>query len=319
MRRFLNKLFLFLAIFLSCAILALYAAQISFKRAASFEIKENTSIVIVGHSHPECAYNDSLMENTQNFAISGEAYFYTYHKLKKLVTANPQINTVFIEFTNNQISESINEWIWTEKYLSYHYAMHNTYVDWEDKVFLLGNNPRAYFSNLPIVFKTNMKNGIKGNFNAIDNFGGFKALNGDLSDYEDKLQEENPVQEDFVVINDKVSKVQINYLREMVDFLTERQIKVCLIRSPEHESYQGLANEKLYQEVLKENFSEVTFLDLIDFPVTELDFRDPEHLNANGAAKLSTWLNGLLLTKGLPENSAKFHWNYTEMNKYINE
>ena len=85
---------------------------------ANFKIKESSRILIVGHSHSECAYNDSLINNVVNFSQSGESYFYTYFKTKKFIEQNPNIQTVLIEFSNNQIAFSMNNWIWAEKYMS---------------------------------------------------------------------------------------------------------------------------------------------------------------------------------------------------------
>ena len=63
-------------------------------KKANFKLDKNDEMIVVGHSHPECAYNDSLIPSLKNLANSGESYFYTLQKLKKIVPANPQIKTI---------------------------------------------------------------------------------------------------------------------------------------------------------------------------------------------------------------------------------
>ncbi len=88
---------------------------------AEFKLPDNPKYIVLGHSHPECAFNDSLIQNFKNLSQSGESYFYTYFKCKKILETNASIKVVFIEFTNNQLDETMNDWIWKDKYLKYRF------------------------------------------------------------------------------------------------------------------------------------------------------------------------------------------------------
>ena len=73
------------------------------EKKSSFKISDNIKYVVFGHSHSECTFNDALISNFKNLSEPGEAYFYTYQKLKNVIHDNPAIESVFVEFTNNQI------------------------------------------------------------------------------------------------------------------------------------------------------------------------------------------------------------------------
>lgn len=263
------------------------------KSRAVFTIDKHTKHIVLGHSHPECAYNDSLIQNFQNFSMSGESYFYTLPKVKNIVAQNPQLETIFLEFTNNQVSKNIEDWIWEEKYLSYYYAIYSPFIETSDKFRILLNKPAAFLKNLPIVFKDLLKKNISP-VNYASEFGGYKRIDGTLENYEKTNQDS--IIEDFVLINDETSQIHIEYLKRIIQYLGENNINVVLIRTPQHYSYQGFENEKQYQAILKSEFSDVNFIDFTKIPLTYDHFRDTEHLNREGARVTSNYLNKILST-----------------------
>ena len=105
MKRFLFRLSIFFTCLGTLFFCLLFFTSWGAKRNNDFRIKLNTHYIVLGHSHAECAYNDQLIENFENFSQSGESYFYTLPKIKEIVRKNPQVKTVFLEFTNNQIEK----------------------------------------------------------------------------------------------------------------------------------------------------------------------------------------------------------------------
>lgn len=253
-----------------------------------FKIKKTTKYVLLGHSHAKCAYNDSIIDNLENFSQSGESYFYTLPKIKEIIRCNPQVKTIFLEFTNNQLTKKVEEWIAGKKYLGYYYATYFPYIESNSHLFVLKSQPFVYARNLPIVCKDLLKKSISKHQYPYE-FGGFKALKGNLDSYKtDKTQHRN---EDFVDIQRGISKIQLHYLQEIIAFLKDKKIELILIRSPQHKSYQGFANEKDFDNVVKNELAHVKFIDLVNFPLSDNDFRDQEHINGQGAEKLSKWFN----------------------------
>src|SRR5690606_40009790 len=115
MKKFLLKI----SIFLGGLFLIIFIVFGANRYLSNFRINSKDTTLIIGHSHSECAYNDSLISGVANYSDSGETYFYNYIKLRQLIKQNPQINKVLIEFTNNQIENFIDERTWEDKYIAH--------------------------------------------------------------------------------------------------------------------------------------------------------------------------------------------------------
>lgn len=279
--------------FLTVLITVLISLFLSYRYLANFKLndKNSDSILIVGHSHPECAYNDSLIMNTVNFAESGESYFYTYVKVKKLIEQNPEIQTVLIEFTNNQIDYGMNEWIWNDENVNYRFPKYGAFMDAESYLLLLNHNPETLINSSKVLMKNSLKNIFTG-FKFQDGIGGFLYLDKNLAD---SVSTKSPVKaKKAKKSGNEVSKYNIKYLRETIDYLRYEKKDVFLVRSPQHKSYKGYRNEKQFQEILQAQFSDLEFLDFSNFPLPDSEFADYEHLNYKGAKKYSIWFNDLL-------------------------
>ena len=312
MKQFLTRLSLFSLCLLGLLMILIATSSWLAIKNNDFNIKKNTTYVLLGHSHAECAYNDSLILNFENFSQSGESYFYTLPKIKEIIRSNPQVKTIFLEFTNNQLTKKVEEWIAGKKYLGYYYATYFPYIESKSHLFVIKSQPFVYASNLPIVCKDLLKKSISKHQYPYE-FGGFKSLQGNLDSYKtNKTQFRN---EDFVEIKRGVSQIQLQYLHEIITFLKDKKIELILIRSPQHKSYQGFANEEDFNNLLKNELVSVKFLDLVKFPLSDDDYRDPEHLNDHGADKLSRWFNNFLNE----DFSMVFHNQKHVSYQYINE
>ena len=85
MRRFIHKTLFLVSSFLALILLLIIFLSIIIEDRATFKLDQNITHIVMGHSHSETAINDSLTMNSTNVSESGEAYFYTYIKLKKLI------------------------------------------------------------------------------------------------------------------------------------------------------------------------------------------------------------------------------------------
>ena len=133
MRQFIQLSITFLIALFTLIFVSVELSEYVVNKNSDFKLNKSTKYLVLGHSHPECAFNDSLIENFKNISQSGESYYYTYFKAKKIIEQNPSIETVFIEFTNNQINESMNSWIWKEKYMNYRYPRYSPFMNFTDK------------------------------------------------------------------------------------------------------------------------------------------------------------------------------------------
>ena len=83
MKKFITRFFLFLLLVAVVIAALILSVNKMIDRGPYFSISPNATSIVLGHSHPECAFNDSLIDNCKNLAQSAESYFFTYNKLKK--------------------------------------------------------------------------------------------------------------------------------------------------------------------------------------------------------------------------------------------
>jgi len=285
-RIFLRKLLLYLFILVIFLLLSVFL----YRHFANFKLKKEASILLLGHSHPECAYNDSLIPNFANMAQSGESYFYTYLKARYLIKQNPTISTVLIELSNNQIHSEMDDWIWSEKFMSYRFPCYAQAMDKEELDFLWQKNPECFMKSIQPL----LRRALKSLFTAYapnSEIGGYLPLRRNKTDSLLKQSATEAIdQKDWQQISD----YNLIYLRKLVDFLLRENKKVILIRSPLHSSYPGYANELNFQNILQQYFPDLEFMDFSKFPLSNQEFGDLEHLNYTGATRYSIWFSNLL-------------------------
>ena len=310
MKQFLYKTFLFSLVSLMVIITLFVLLNKGVKKKANFKIDEDITNIIVGHSHSECAFNDALIDHTKNFSISGESYFYTYTKVKELVKANANIQTVFIELSNNAITERMHEWIWEDLYLSERLPTYFPILQTDELLLLLRKNKSGFLSASSKVFRENIHKTILTDFDYSNKIGKYQRLEG--SDIDSLLLTHEP--EILNIRNISFDNYNIQYLRKIVDFLNQENISVIFVRSPQHENYLDYNNETYFLKFKDSVFPNVEFLDFNNFPVKKIEFKDFGHLNAIGSDRLSIWFNDLM-KKGLLTIENKEAFVKQEINK----
>lgn len=290
MKDFIKKtiFFLFAAILLVIAVSM--GAYYRVKSQASFEINENITKLVIGHSHSECSVNDSILNNSINLSASGESYFYNYQKLRKILDENKHINTVFIEFTNNHVDSVMDDWIWGYEQMSFRLQYYSPFMDSEDFELLLEHNPTDLLASYSVATRKFLYRIIRGDYYLIDEIGGYADAR--LSKVDEIIA--NNKFNVSISTNHSLSRTNISYLRKMIEFCRENNVKVFLIRSPMHPLYDGLSNEAVYQNVLKRQFSDVDMLDFTAMYFPNNNYLDLQHLNYKGAEKFTTLFNTLL-------------------------
>ena len=76
MKKFISKTIIFLVLGIVPALLFLLSAVYMIKEKSNFKISDKIDKIVIGHSHSECAFNDTIIPNFANFSSSGESYFY---------------------------------------------------------------------------------------------------------------------------------------------------------------------------------------------------------------------------------------------------
>lgn len=302
MRRFIKLTISFLVVLAIFYIVPVLISGAVLRKNAEFKLREDIKYLIVGHSHPECAFNDSLITGFQNIAQSGEPYFYAYFKAKELLKENSTVEAVFIEFTNNNITSKMDDWAYDDMFLEAQYSIYSPFMKMKDRLFLASNNTSGFINVLFLSSKTNVERAIKRNF--YYSLGGFRYLDRDKTDslVHLPLPTEKALKESRQ--NLKFSSRSIEDLKDIIALCENKGKKVYLIRSPLHDRYEEYDFEAKYQNIRKEHFSAIEYLDFSKFRLENSEFADFEHLNFKGAKIFSEWFNGLL-EKGLLDKKDK--------------
>ncbi len=284
------------------------------KKKASFKLADNIDKVVIGHSHSESAYNDSLITGMLNIAQSGESYFYSYYKIKELIKQNANLKYIFLEFSNNQLEEERDTWIWGEETIAFRYPIYSPFIDNEGYQLLL---QKDFGGVLNLQVKSLMKNAkavVAKNYDYLKKTGGYVYL---IRDKTDSLLAASSNTKKTAPANTKLADYNLNYLDKIIALCKRQNVALILIRSPMHQKVFNLIDEQKFKEVRTSRFNSVEFLDFKNFSLADHEFGDFSHLNYRGAKKYSSFLNGLL-EKGLLLNPNKQQLIDSAMNKWQN-
>jgi len=294
MKRFLVNIsfFLLLVIFLTSLLYAVSDFLIKQRTQKLLKIRDDINIVFAGDSNVEGAVNDSLISNSINIAQSGEAYLYTYVKLRNLLQYNSQINTVYIGFSFQNLIKSTEErWLFQDQFVIEKIKNYNYLLGNMEKSLIMKHNPIAYLkgsvecilSNFPVILKSYSSTGIK---DKIINFGGYEYN----SRY--KLQEDIKMNSFSGQIFEK-GPLQEKYLKMISDMCRQKSIKVVLFNTPKHKYFATRFDKETQNSwiSLRKSLSQDSLLDLSMFTLPDSCFFDMDHLNCKGAAIFSKYLN----------------------------
>lgn len=316
MKNFIIKIFKFIFSIIIFILIFIIITNKKIDNSPIFSVSKDVKYLILGHSHSQYAFNDSLIKHSKNFSQAGELFFYTYIKVKKIISDNKQIKTIFLEFSNNEIALEMEKWTRSEQDILYRIPKYAPVMQLEDFKYIVFKNPRAFLKTIPLVFKNNLNFLVlrKKNYIVAQDWGGYfvhknSFVNSILLNRKKMVFKNDTIQ--------KFSSINLKYLFKIIDYCNKKDINLYLIRSPQHKEYPILQNEQLFQSVLKSKFKNVNFLDFNNFPISNNEYVDLQHLNSRGARKLSLFFNNLL-KNGLLDKKDKQQFINKEMQKLSN-
>ena len=301
MKRFIKRIFVFSLLTFIMLIGIIVSSNILINKDSNFSIDKNYAYIVLGHSHPEEAFNDSIIQKTKNFARGGEHYFYTYLKAKKIIESNPNVKVVFLELTNNQISTDMTKWIEDTQKNLVNIPNFAPVMTFEDHSFLIKQNPWSYFKSQEMVIKNNLNFLLYRKKNILNqrDWGGFYA---NPRQKVDSIIKSNEKQKKLNSTKIVVDTTNLSFVDKIASICKNKGIKLFLIRSPQHPKYIYCENEEQLQKILKTRYSQLFYLDFENFYLLNDDYADLEHLNYKGAKKFSLFFDALL-KKGLIQSS----------------
>lgn len=312
MKFFLKKTVLLLFTFLSIILFSVLFTHLLKKNITDFKLNEDFKYLIVGNSRPECAFNDDLIDDFKNLSQGGEAYFTTYIKLKE-VLKNNNINTVFIEFSNIDISNRVIEnWMWAKEKANHFFPKYLPFMDKPDLLFIYNNQKKLFLQTITNSTVKNF-NQLFSNQNNINSgaYGGYYFLERNI--IKEELQ---TLKSDKEILNQNISIDNIKYLEKIVQLCNNNEVNIYFFRSPQYipVHYILQSNENLLVNIRKEKFNKIEYLDFSNFPLKDNEYGDFDHLNHKGAKIFSEWFNKLI-KKGLLKSDNKQDFISKEIGK----
>lgn len=289
MKLFIEKFLVFSCV-VCCLALATYTWEIEIiSQKTQVFLPDSVEILISGHSHANVII-DTLIHNASNCAVGGEAYLYTYRKVEKLIADNPQIRTVLVEFTNNDIHADKDNWFFDDKFISNRIPIYSAYLQAEDYWLLLKKSPLSLLNSMLLTTSQNTKSILNNRYDFLDKKTGFNCSKQSILD-------KDTIPNRALVSSERLSLTSIKYLRKLIDHCKKKGLQIFLIRSPQHKQLGILKNESTYKQVLYKYFRDVELLDFNNLPLGDIDYEDYEHLNCNGATKYSRLIDKLIQEK----------------------
>lgn len=284
MKLFLKNTILFFCLLYGSIFALVIGSNYIINSQADFTLKPHINKIVLGNSHPTGTFNDSLISNFKNLADPGDNYFYGYQKLKKIIKQNPQVDTVYVEFNPKTILLWEDSKLWKKNQIPNYQAFFN----FNDHYLLASINSLSYQQDMIKGLTTNVKRIATNQYNFKDSLGGFRHVKSSyINVILDTLTYKNEKQFKF---NQKmISRYDLLYLSKMVDLCQNKNIQIILVRSPYHKKFDAHRYETIFQIYRMEHFKTIPFLDFMNFPMNNWEFKDLEHLNFKGARKFSLW------------------------------
>lgn len=268
------------------------ALNFHFSNVRYYTLPPTVNHIFCGHSHMQLAINDSIVTGSINYGEEGETYFYTLQKLEALLPANPQVSTVFLEFTNNALSRQLDERTWRKNFLLSKLPKVTPMVDQAEFLELFqetpGNTLKAYAASAELAIKFSLSS--ETSYPAYSKWYRYYI---EKKSTLDSLLESNHQQKEIEFLHTP-SHHSIGYIQKIQTLCQTHHVKLVLMRSPTHRSWPYRANETMLDSIRKEHFSHLPYMDFSDFQMENKDYRDDSHLNYVGARKLSLHVDSLI-------------------------
>lgn len=299
MKLFIQRLIKFI-LFSITLVLLFWVFSFIILRNVSFKIPDNKTIVVIGDSHPECAINDRILDNTFNFSKSGTSSFYSYVKIRKILDVNPHIEKVVVGFNYADITESKNRWLTGSQYLKSKLPRYFFLMNISEFAMILKKSPIGTLKSLFSATIFLLEDILSKNKDIVKNtnWGGYlyhtkDGLEENLKELEKNKKEEIKLDKNKMEDVDLLfsNSIQLKYLKKIYELSIAYEKEVILINTPVYieainekkylESYSTFANEFLPKAKLINHAS-------LAIPVT--GYADTNHLNYKGAEFYSKYL-----------------------------
>lgn len=279
MKRYLIKLVVFSAIVV-IAIFLLVFARYKSANSVSWKFPVEKHILFMGASHVYHAIDDSQLSSAINLGQPSERYMYTYIKLKNICQDNSQIDTVFLQCSSTDLWQDTDYKYYTQNEQRLFVKCYWPFFTREEwKVILNGKNIlnpfKIVLSNLisKELFKPKL---------LIKNIGGFAQKSSSVDPFKGEEVKQDLEVDHVEKYGDYGYEVNYHYLRLIIDFCKQNDIKLYLLYYPVYRPELFYDQDFCNKNRIK-YFSDVEYLDYSNWLCDDDERLDAHHLNYKGA------------------------------------
>lgn len=246
--------------------------------------------LIAGDSHIRQTFNDKNINNCKNIAQNSESYYFTYFKLKKILTRDNNIKTIFLGLSYHIFSGYIDDFT----YGKYSGAISKNYffiMPIKEQIHLFLNNGNESINFLKGLLSTSIKNCIsheKSFIGAYNNV--FVNSKTNLKSIDKRIKSQYFITENRI---HQPSELNIKYLYKIIEFCKSKKVQLIFVNPPLAENYFEKIPafyRKYYNSFVKKNN-----LQIIEFQNIKLDSNcfipDGDHVSVKGAEICTKALN----------------------------
>ncbi len=288
MKRFIYKFSLFCLLLNTSLLTLTFYIEAKTKSISNFKLTPTIHSVFIGHSHPQYAYNDSLLQNSANLSYSMDSYLHSYTKLTHFIQQNKQLKNIFIEYSNNSIIELMDKAIYNNN-TKPKMVKYMPYLNSSEHFLLFKKNPLTYLIAKIESANIYAKKILENRLNMTREFGRFEKNSKQLKN---STINKTPIPKPKTL--KKISYLNIFYLKKIIVLAKKNNCNIFLIRTPTHPKWAGREFEFDYKRIKKTYFPNIKLIDMINFKLKNEEFGDLQHLNYKGGIKYSLYLNKML-------------------------
>ncbi len=292
MKKFIKRGVLFLIITGIVSLVVGFLSVFISKKTFDYKIKEKKNILIVGNSHTECSINDSILSNSINLSQSASSYFYSYMKIREFTKYNPQIDTVIISFSDNDLFSEKEKWFSSSEKINNKMTRHIILFNKDDYLDLFKSNP------IEVIVQT---------FILYSDFYNLHTKKRDFIGSYNKINV-NKIDEDIIefnrsppIIDSIIAITELQYLLKIYNFTQENEITLILLNTPIHpilEKHFSVIRQRNCSSIARDQMPNATYFDhtsVVDtsFVLKNSEYADLSHLNNKGSNKYSEFLQSI--------------------------
>lgn len=266
MRHFIKTILVF-SVVLAALIAVTFVIRVQITRNIDWEFPRSTHVIFAGASHISKGMDQSAYPGSHNLGMGSERYLFTYLKLKQVLAANAQIDTVYLEFAPTDMQQNTDAKYYTTNEMSFFLPLYFPYFTTEE--WLL-------YANIDVVNAgTILLQKIAKDVPAdIASFGRFKPSDQEFDSNTDKYNVTDWLE--------KGHEVNYRYLDKIIELCNMEEVALILLYMPVFKPEEFFDHAYFYN-AYDSLYSEVKFLDYSKLDIPENYRSDEHHLNKTGA------------------------------------